>query len=113
MAFNLVGYMPCDQAVRSAILSEFDTAPHLNTIARIRKSRQAQQAFLKRGPIATGCEENGWDWTGAKYEEEMERASVFMVEAIKNERSTSKRLSAFRARRDRALASVREGNSAC
>lgn len=86
MARCLVSYMPCDRAVRSAILSEFNTSPGLSKIALIRSTRAHQDEWFARGKQGGDFASRGWDWRGDQLRMDMAIASQVFVKAIERER---------------------------
>lgn len=86
MARCLVSYIACDRKVRSHILSEFHSAPSLQTIARIRAVHQSEVARLRRGKLAPGYTAKGFDWRGDRLRADMDIVSRVFVRAIERER---------------------------
>lgn len=89
MARCLVGYIPCDRRVLSAIHEEFDRAAiSLEKIDQIRRLRDWSDARTRRGRIGgVDFENRGWDWRGDQYRDQMARASDRYVSALALEKA--------------------------
>lgn len=87
MARVLVSYIACDRKVRSAILTEFNSAPCLSSIASIRAKHINDVQRFRRGRI--GCADyaaSSWLTERHQIERDMEIASAVFVKSITKER---------------------------
>lgn len=88
MARVLVGYINCDRRVRSLVREEFDTSQmELRHVARIRKNREREIEFIRRGPQCKDLGRPWVEWAGDEYRADMEIASSVFVKAIERERA--------------------------
>lgn len=87
MARVLVSYIACDRKVRSAILTEFNSAPGLPSIADIRARHEAEVRRFKRGRIGdSNYAASSWLTERHQIERDMEIASAVFVRSIMQER---------------------------
>lgn len=87
MAKVLCAYIPCDRTVLRHVRGEFETTQlGPRHIAEIRKSREREIDFLRRGRT---CKHIGaqWDWRGTEARADAEIASQVFVKAIERERA--------------------------
>lgn len=106
MAKCLVQYIACDRRVRREIRAHFLSNLPLRRIAEIRMADQRERELMRRGPVAKNMDQTAWDWTGARYAAEMDRASILFVNAIRQEMADSARVKKHRGLRDRVLAEM-------
>lgn len=85
MARCLISYIADDRRVRREVLSEFSEAPELESIARMREQRRAQEDMARRGRQAPGFTARGWDWRGEREQIEMAAASGAFLSALARE----------------------------
>lgn len=87
MVRALITYIPDAKTIRSAVLSEFDSAPSIKRIVAMQGVWKRQKEAIERGPHAPGSDHRGWDWTGEGYAKAMERASKTFIYAIERSRT--------------------------